>query len=296
MTKNLFTHVRSFVLKSSFLLVFALLVFAVRTPAQDLPLVTPEADTVPMGHLLGQIGYDFLHNQCFPLSGLCGDLSDVGVVNIRTGVGSIVEIQIQGIAQEFLSIHQRNGSFVPLSLDVTNSTHDVGDFSFWTKVRFFNEKGTRPALALRFGYEMPNSDQSLGIGTNSESIYGEFILQKHFQKLKVWGNVGLAILTSPNTLYGQNDELMYGFAMSYPITPKFRILGEVNGRYNDRVMVPELEGTNSYGQGRFGIQYDAGGLTWSAAGISGVNAPNARIGFIIGVSKDFKIFNAGGKN
>lgn len=290
MATHSFSRTRSLVfmsLAASLLAVFAL---AAPARAQDFPLVTPEADTVAPGHLLGQIGYDFLHNQCFPLSGLCGDLSDVGVVNIRTGVGSIVEIQITGIAQEFLSISQRNGSFVPLSLSVTNSTHDVGDFSFWTKVRFFGEKEKRPALALRFGYEMPNSNQALGIGTNSESIYGEFILQKHFQKLKVWGNVGLAILTSPNTLYGQNDELMYGFAMSYPIKPKFRILGEINGRYNDRVIVPELEGTESHGQGRFGVQYDAGGLTWSAAAISGVNAPDTRIGFILGVSKDFKIF------
>jgi hypothetical protein len=294
LAKISFSHVCSLV--SKFIAISVVLLFVSVAPghAQDFPLVTPEADTVPMGHLLGQIGYDFLHNECFPLSGLCGDLSDVGVVNLRTGVGSIVEIQIQGIAQEFLSISQRNGSFVPLSLDVTNTTHDVGDFSFWTKVRFFGEKGKRPALALRFGYLMPNSDQAQGIGTNSENVYGEFILQKHFQKLKVWGNIGLAILTSPNTVYSQNDELLYGLAMSYPIKPRFRVMAEVNGRYNDRVIVTELEGTQSYGQGRFGMQYDAGGLTWSAAAITGVNAQNARIGFFVGVSRDFKIF--GGKN
>lgn len=290
MANHSFSRACSYARKASALSFFALLILAGSTYSQDFPLVTPEADTVAAGHLLGQIGYGFQHNECFPLSGLCGDLNDVGIVNIRTGVGSMVEIQIQGIAQEFLSINQRNGSFVPLSLSVTNSTHDIGDFSFWTKVRFFGEKDKRPALALRFGYQMPNSDQSLGIGTNSESIYGEFILQKHIRKLKVWGNVGLAILTSPNTLYGQNDELMYGLAISYPVKPKFRVMAEVNGRYNDRPMSPELEGTNSYGQGRFGMQYDAAGMTWSAAAITGVNAQNAGIGFILGASKDFRLF------
>jgi hypothetical protein len=262
--------------------------------AQDLPLQTADTDTIAPGHILGQVGFNFFHNENFPLSGLTGDLTDVGVINIRSGLGNIVEIDIQGIAQEFLAIHQQGFSYVTLNLQGSNSTNDIGDFSFWTKVRFFGEKDKRPALALRFGYEMPNSDQARGIGTNSEDIFGEFAIQKHFGKLKVFGNVGLAILTSPNTVFSQNDELMYGAAFSYPVRPRFRIVGEINGRYNDRPFAPELVGTESHGQGRLGVQIDAGGLTWSASGIAGVNRPDARVGFTFGVSKDFHLF--GGKN
>jgi hypothetical protein len=269
--------------------------FAPPAAAQDLPLRTVDTDTISPGHLLGQIGFNFFHNENFPLSGLTGDLTDVGVINIRSGLGSIVEIDIQGIAQEFLAIHSQGFSYVVLNLPSATSTNDVGDFSFWTKVRFFGEKEKRPALALRFGYEMPNSDQSQGIGTNSESIFGEFAIQKHFGKLKVFGNIGLAILTAPNTLFSQNDELMYGGAFSYPVKPRLRIVGEVNGRYNDRKFSPDLVGTESHGQGRLGVQIDAGGLTWSVAGIAGVNKPDASVGFTFGVSKDFHLFG-GTKN
>ncbi len=262
--------------------------------AQDMPLQTVDTDTVAPGHLLGQVGFNFFHNETFPLSGLTGDLTDVGVINIRSGLGNIVEIDIQGISQEFLSIHQQGFSYVTLNLQGSNSTNDIGDFSFWTKVRFFGEKEKRPALALRFGYQMPNSDQSRGIGTNSEDIFGELAIQKHFGKLKVFGNLGLAILTSPNTVFSQNDELMYGAAFSYAARPRFRIVGEVNGRYDDRPFSPNLVGTESHGQGRLGVQIDAGGLTWSAAAIAGVNRADARIGFTFGVSKDFRLF--GGKN
>jgi Putative MetA-pathway of phenol degradation len=273
----------------------AISVASISTPAQDMPLQTVDTDTVAAGHLRGQVGFNFFHNESFPLSGLSGDLTDVGVINIRSGLGNIVEIDIQGIAQEFLSIQQHGISSVTLNLPNANSTNDIGDFSFWTKVRFFGEKGKRPALALRFGYQMPNSDQSRGIGTNSEDIFGELAMQKHFGKLKVFGNVGLAILTSPNALFSQNDELMYGAAFSYPVRPRLRIVGEVNGRYNDRGSSSALIGTESHGQGRVGLQIDAGGLTWSVAGIAGVNKSDARAGFTFGISKDFRLFG-GAKN
>jgi hypothetical protein len=267
--------------------------FAVSAPAraQDRPLQTADAEVVAPGSIRAQVGFDFLQDANFPLSGLNGDLTNIGVVNIRMGVGRIVEVQIQGMIQEFLSIKSQGASFVALNLPSANSTHDIGDFSMWTKIRLMEEGERRPAFAIRFGYGMPNSNQTRGIGPNATNISGEAIVEKHFGRLAVFGDLGLGILTSPNALYSQNDEILYGAAFRYPINRRFTLVGEVAGRMSLRTITPALVGTESHGQGRLGLQILAGGLVWDFAGIAGLNKNDPRAGFTFGISRDFQLFN-----
>lgn len=270
--------------------VLALPLLAAAASAQDRPLQTADAEIVAPGDVRLQAGLDFLHGQTFPLSGLKGDLTNAGVLNIRVGVARIVEIQVQGIAQQFLSINSQTPSAIGLTLTGTNSTHDVGDFSLWTKIRLMGQEGRRPSLGFRFGYEMPNSNEARGIGTNTTNIFADFIGDRRFGRLKAFGNLGLEILQSPNALFSQNDELHYGAALSYEARPKLHLVAEVNGRYSSRKISPALLGTESHGQGRFGVQIEAGGFTWDIAGIAGVNKADARGGFTFGVSKDLHLF------
>ncbi len=86
-----------------------------------------------------EIGFDFLQDTGFPLSGLRGDETSVGVVDLRMGVGKIVEVEVEGALQNFLDVKSQGTSFVPnLSLTGVNSTHDTGDFTLATKVRLLN--------------------------------------------------------------------------------------------------------------------------------------------------------------
>ncbi len=195
-----------------------------------------------------EVGFDFLQDVTFPLSGLRGDLTDVSAVDVRTGIGKIVEIQVQGMIQEFLSIKQQGASFVTLNLPLNNSTHDVGDFSLWTKILLLSEESHRPAVAFRFGFQMPNSNQTKGIGNNAANIYSEAILEKHFGKFTTFGDLGIAILTSPNAMYSQNDELMYGGAFRYSLNKRASLVGEVAGLYTPRKITPALLGTESRGR------------------------------------------------
>jgi hypothetical protein len=259
--------------------------------AQDRPLQTADAEVIAPGSIRAQVGFDFLQDANFPLSGLNGDLTNVGVVNIRMGVGRIVEVQIQGMIQEFLSIKSQGASFVALNLPSANSTNDIGDFSMWTKIHLLDEGDRRPSLALRFGYGMPNSNQTRGLGPNTSNIFGEAILEKHFHKLAVFGDLGLGILNSPNALYSQNDEILYGAAFRYPINRRFTILGEVAGRQSTRTIVPALVGTESHGQARLGLQIFLSGLVWDFAGVGGLTKNDPRVGFTFGVSRDFQLFN-----
>lgn len=267
---------------------------AASAAAQNRPLRTADAEIIAPGTLRAELGFEFLQDVDFPLSGLSGDLTSVGVTNLRLGLGKIAEVQLDGTIQNLLDVKKRGVSFVPdLHLSGTNSTHDIGDFSLATKIRFLSEAGPRPSLGLRFGFKMPNSKQSRGIGTNTLNVFGLFIVQKHFGKLNVFGNAGLAILQAPNGKFSQNDELLYGTAFSYSVHRRVHVVGEVAGRHNSRKITANLVGTESQAQGRLGVQILAGGFRWDFAGIAGISANDARSGFTFGVSKDFKLFDYG---
>jgi hypothetical protein len=260
--------------------------------AQDRPLQTVDTETVPAGTLRTEIGFDFLQDVGFPLSGLRGDETSVGVVDLRMGVGRIAEIEVEGSIQNFLDVKSQGTSFVPnLSLTGVNSTHDTGDFKLATKIRILKNQGKRPGLAFKFGFVMPNSNQARGIGTNTTNVFALVALEEQIRKLSVFGNLGLEILQAPNALFSQNDVLIYGGAFKYPILRRVNLVGEVNGLYSSRNTNDALIGTQSSGQARLGLQIMAGGFTWDLAGVRGLNKYDPRSGFTFGVSKDFHLFD-----
>jgi len=270
------------------------LLVSLPSAAQNRPLRTSDAEILPPGTLRVQVGFDFLQDADFPLSGLSGDLTSIGVLNVRMSVGKMVEVQLEGAAQNFLDVKKQGTSFVP-SLELTgpNSTHDTGDFSLITKIRILSETGQRPALGFQFGYKMPNSNQARGIGTNSTDVFAVFIVQKHFGKLNAFGNAGLAILQSPNAKFSQNDVLLYGGAFAYPLHHRVSLVGEVTGRHSMRKITVDLLGTESHSEARFGLQIFAGGFQWDLAGIAGITKDDPRTGFTFGISKDFHVFEYG---
>ena len=274
------------------LLLIAGLALAAVCQAQDRPLRTVDTETIPAGTLRTQVGFDFLQDVGFPLSGLRGDETSVGVLDLRMGVGKIVELEVEGSIQNFLDVKSQGTSFVPnLQLTGVNSTHDTGDFTLATKIRILRADGKRPGLAFKFGFVMPNSNQARGIGTNTTNVFAMIALEEQIRKLSVFGNLGLEILQAPNALFSQNDVLIYGGAFKYPIHRRVDLVGEVNGLYSSRNVNNALIGTQSTGQARLGLQITAGGFTWDLAGIRGLNKYDPRSGFTFGVSKDFHLFD-----
>jgi hypothetical protein len=275
-----------------------LLCLAASSPiaAQDRPLRTPDAETVPAGTLRTEVGFDFLQDDRIPFSALSGDLTSVGVLDARLGVGRMVEVQLQGTVRNFLNIKSQGASFTPLHLSSNNSTSDVGDFSLWTKIRIFGEEKRRPAMAFRFGFEMPNSNQAKGIGTNTTNVFASVILEKHFGKLKVFGDAGIGILQAPLTTFSQNDALIYGGAFVYSLHRRLNLVGEAEGRYSSRKTTKDLVGTESHSLARLGLQIFAGGFQWDVAGIAGLTKQDPKTGFTFGVSRDFHLFNVPGES
>jgi hypothetical protein len=223
------------------------------------------------------------------VSGLKGDLTRVGVIGVSFGKGPNVEFQIEGVAQNYLSINSRGPSAVPLSIAPgANSTNDTGDFTLWAKFKLRNETRRGPSLGFRFGVGLPNSNQSRGIGVNQTNAYGSILVGKKFGqdgRFNTFGNLGIAILTAPTQLFSQNDVLTYGAAGIFRVNKTFSIAGEVNGRANTRPGNGPL-GTESQSEARLGMQIRASGLRFDLAGIKGLTSFSPSSGFTVGVTYD----------
>lgn len=272
------------------ILLSLLLASSLCVAGQMRPLLTEDVDITPPGSIEIAAGTDFFQNAKFPLSGLNGDLTRVGDIRVRTGYAGNVEIQIEGVIQNYLTINSRSPNpAIPLNLE-PNSTNDFGDIKTTVKIKIRNETESVPAIGFSIGFVMPNSDQARGIGTNQIDVFTKVIVQKSFgdtvgkqPKMKVFGNLGIGIMTAPLERFTQNDVLLYGLAGVYRLTENVNIASEVNGRANTRSGSAPL-GTESQGQFRIGTQVKASGLRFDTAAIFGLTRFSPRTGVTFGVT------------
>ncbi len=272
---------------------FVLIVIAVTAvaaaAAQQRPLLTDDVDITPQGSIELGVGVDFLQNAKFPLSGLKGDLTRLGDIRLRTGFAPNVELQVEGTLHNFLAINSQGPSAIPLSV-TGNSTSDFDDFTVSAKVKLLNETRNLPAVGFKFGFQMPNTDQARGIGTNQINIFSKVLVQKKFGKrpgrdpmANIYGNLGLGIMNAPLANFTQNDVLLYGLAGIFRVSNRINVVSEVNGRVNTRSGDAPL-GTESVGQFRIGSQIKASGLRFDTAALFGLTKHSPRTGFIFGVT------------
>ncbi len=272
------------------LFIVALLIFGSATAtAQQRPLITEDVDIIPPGTVRIEAGIDFMQGAKYSVSGIRGDLTRGGVIGISFGMGPNVEFQIEGVAQNYVSINSRGPSAIPLDLAPgANSTNDTGDFTLAAKFKLRNETRRGPSLGFRFGVQLPNSNEARGIGLNATNAFGSILVGKKFGhdgRFNTFGNLGIAILTAPTELFTQNDVLTYGVAGIFRINKQFAVAGEVNGRANTRPGNGPL-GTESQGEARLGMQIRASGLRFDFAGIKGLTSFSPNSGFTVGVTYD----------
>jgi hypothetical protein len=256
---------------------------------QQRPLLTDDVDITPSGAIEVGAGVDFFQNAKFPLSGLRGDLTRVGDIRLRTGFAPNVELQIEGVLQNFVAINSAGPSNVPLNIS-GNSTHDYDDFTVSAKIKLRNETRNLPAFGFKLGFQMPNTDQAKGIGTNQINVFGKILVQKRFGRkanrtplANIYGNLGLAIMTAPLASFTQNDVLLYGLAGIVRVNNHINIVSEVNGRMNTRSGNAPI-GTESIGQFRVGTQVNVSGLRFDTAAAFGLTRFSPRTGVIFGVT------------
>ena len=262
-----------------------------RTAAQQRPLLTEDVEVIKPGVIRIESGFEFLQRQRFAVSGLRGDLTKIADTRLSFGLAANVEFQIEWTVQNLLSIDRHGPSAIPLRLGASAAdTNDVGDARLWMKMKLRNETRRTPSVGLRFGVELPNTNQARGIGTNTTNFLATVNAGKRLleQKLSLFGNIGVGILQAPVNQFTQNDVLLYGLAGIYTLSDTVNVVGEVNGFHSTRKHAPL--GTEDFSEARLGAQVRALGVRWNAAGVFGLSKNAPRTGLVLGITFDWDAF------
>ena len=259
--------------------------------AQSRPLVTEDPETVPMGNILFEAGFDYAQDIVFPASGLTGNLMRIGTFGFSIGVGPIAEIQFDGGFLDRLSI-TRQDPFAPLApmLDITGeSTTDIEDLRVGAKVRFVEETDRRPAMAVRFSTRLPNAGNESGLGLDTTDFHFGFAIAKTVRAVRVAGNFGFGILGDPVRGDRQNDVIEYGGSVARAVRSGVELVGELNGRLNTRSGTAPV-GTDTLALMRIGARLTQGPVRFDGALMLGVTELDPSWGFTTGLTWVFKAF------
>jgi len=259
--------------------------------AQQRPLVTEDPETVGAGRVLIEAGFDYSHAIDYPVSGLSGNLLRLPLGGVSIGISSIAEIQIDGGFHDHLWIKSRDpGAPLAYFLTVTgDTTHDVDDFVFATKIRIVPETAARPSFGFRFATKLPNANNETGIGLDTTDVFGSVLAAKTVRSVRIVGNAGLAILGDPTRGDRQNDVITYGLSFARALTNAAEVVGEINGRLDTRKGDPP-PGTESRGNARFGARYTIGTWRADAALLFGLTSHDASFGVTGGFTYVFDAF------
>lgn len=273
-------------------LALCLLTFApVSAGAQQRPLQTEDPEPIGPGRVLFEGGFDVVHDQHYPVSGLAGNLVRVPTIGLSFGLSSIAEFQIDGGFYNRLNIVSRNLA-APLASLVTavgDTTSDVDDIVIGTKIRLLSEKERRPAVSLRFATKLPNATNETGLGLDTMDFYASLLGAKTVQSVRVVANLGAGILSDPTAGNRQNDVLTYGVSFARAMTKAAELVGELNGRVSTR-STEAFPGTETRGILKFGGRYTRGTVRIDGGVFFGLTSVDPTIGLTAGVTYVFDAF------
>jgi hypothetical protein len=249
--------------------------------AQQRPLVTEDPEPIGAGRILFEGGFDIVHDQPYPVSGLEGNLLRLPTLGVSFGLSSIAELQIDGGLYDHLHITARRDA--PLSSLVTATgpgTSDIEDTVIATKVRLLSETPGRPAVGIRFATKLPNASNESGLGLDTTDFYISALLAKTVQSVRLVGNIGLGILADPTSGNRQNDVLTYGLSFARAVSQSVELVGELNGRASTRS--EPIPGTESRSLLKLGGRYTHGMLRLDGGIYVGLTTADPNIGVTFG--------------
>jgi hypothetical protein len=274
-------------------IIVALVMAIVARPsaAQQRPLVTEDPEPIGAGRVLVEGGFDFAHDERYPVSGLKGNLVKAPTIGLSFGISSIAEFQLDGGFFNHLEIATRDPN-APLASLVTatgTSTSDVEDIVVGTKIRVLAEQGLKPAVALRFATKLPNASNESGLGLDTTDFFASLLGAKTVQSVRVVANLGVGILGDPTAGNRQNDVLTYGVSAARATTQAAEIVAEINGRVSTRGG-PASPGTETRGILKVGGRYTHGPARFDAGLFLGLTSADPTVGFTVGFTYVFNAF------
>jgi Putative MetA-pathway of phenol degradation len=268
----------------------ALLLLGLTSPAaaQQRPLVTEDPETIGLGLVLIEGGFDYQRSVFYPVSGLDGNLLRLPTLGVSFGIGSIAELQIDGGLYNRLSVTSRQPAPLSGVLDFTgDQTSDVEDITIATKIRLAAEKPGRPAVGVRFATKLPNASNESGLGLDTTDFYASVLVGKTVQSVRVVGNAGLGILGEATDGNSQNDVFTYGVSFARAVREGVEIVGEINGRVDTREGEPP-PGTETRGGFRLGGRVTRGAVRLDGGIILGLTSRDTSFGLTAGLTWVFR--------
>jgi hypothetical protein len=259
--------------------------------AQSRPLVTEDPETVPAGYILLEAGVDFQNTAIYPATGLTGNLLRLGTFGVSFGLGSMVEIQVDGGLADRLTIKTFDTT-APLAFRYAGnltSTSSFEDFVIGGKVRFVTETEQRPAVAVRFSTRLPMVGTANGLGTGTSDFTVGLAAAKTVQSIRIAANLGLGILGDPVEGDRRNVVITYGGSVARAVMPDVELVAELNGR-QDTGTDPPPPGTESRLVARVGGRLTRGPVRVDAALLLGVTSHDPSWGVSFGATWVFKAF------
>jgi hypothetical protein len=254
----------------AFRLAFSLLIagFAGRAAAQTRPLQTEEAATGAAGRIVIEAGAQLMSAEPNPLTGSPRRRWDAPVLNLVYSPSDNVELDVEWVGRVIAVADRRFGT-----------SSDFGDVTLRAKLRLSDEYQARPALALRFGVTLPETNEAKGLGPNTLRMSAQALLSKTFGRLALHANAGLAIQDAPYSPHLQSDFLAYGLAAVYAAGDKLDLVAEGAG-----LVGHGHPGAAERNELRAGVRYGTGSVRWDAALRRGLSEADGTWGFTAGLS------------
>lgn len=259
--------------------------------AQQRPLVTEDPEVIGAGLVLVEGGFDVQRSLEYPVSGLTGNLLRLPTLGVSLGIGSIVELQVDGGFYNRLDVTAREPAPLSDQLEFTGSrTTDVEDLVLATKIRLVPEGPSRPGLGLRFATRLPNAGNESGLGLDTLAFEVSALAGKTVRSMRLVGNIGLAIIGDPTRGDQQGDLLTYGFSLARAIRNGVEIVGEINGRYAATYDEDTPPGSESRAVMRVGARLTKGTVRLDAGALVGMTPIDPSIGVTAGLTWVFRAF------
>jgi len=233
----------------------------------DRPLTTEPATTLAWGDIELELGVE-----SFRIPNPTGTrtrLWNAPTLAAVAGIGPAADLRIEGAVLTW--INPESGA----------SAREPGDFTIWTKVRFWRGTPFQPVVGGRLGVKIPITSNESGLGTDETDFFAQVILTQQVSRARLNLNLGLAILGDPQRVAAQSDAITYGLGCVVPVGGRLRIVGEVAGR-----QAPGSVFDRSFA--RLGARWQAAGVLWDAALTAGFIDQSEDWGALAGVTLPFR--------
>ena len=229
---------------------------------QQYPINAETPTILPAGSAHAEFGLGRYYNQPFPLSGLEGTLTKLGILRFGYSYDGNVELQFDGTLLDLLDVKSRHAAFNSDIASTNAVTGDIGDFTLWTKFRLISEYHYFSTVSIRFGVQLPNASNESGLGVDDFDFYSSFLVEKHIHGIRCVLNAGLGILGDPTLLSSQHDTFIYGAGAYVPAGGTSTMVLEAAGRTGHQGI-----GVYRLANAKAGEESSLWGLTWKLLGV-----------------------------